>query len=242
MYVMRKCLEPRPVVAAAIVLAVLCSGLTAPAAGVVLTGRVLQGQTGKPLAGARVFSTQTGEETVTDSLGLYWLETTARGRCVVRADGGDSLMEAGFMIPDTGDVFEWDFRLLRPVITFLDDGPFRQAQHDSSRAARREPESPSRIVRPIVTDSGWGSSVRSLDRRAHRALVLILEMSAQRDRELLRRSLDWTCNASRIIGASPYHINNLGWPEGRPRRVSQRDIRAFGWDYALDRVPGIVGR
>jgi hypothetical protein len=66
MYVMRKCLVPRLVLVAAVVL-VLCVMPASRASATALTGHVLDGEAGMLLAGAIVQGSKPGEVTVSDS-------------------------------------------------------------------------------------------------------------------------------------------------------------------------------
>ena len=75
------------------------------------------------------------------------------------------------------------------------------------------------------------------------AVQLMLEMDAQRQRGLLKYRLSWMAPTLYINGVHCYRITTRWWDAGVTRHgVSQRDIRAFGWDYALSRVPSIVIR
>jgi hypothetical protein len=77
------------------------------------------------------------------------------------------------------------------------------------------------------------------------AIKLIIEMDAQRRRKELRRlfgarELVTTCGG---VGIDPFWAN-FWWMYCQEdiRPVLARDIRDFGWDRTLDRVPGVVIR
>jgi len=78
------------------------------------------------------------------------------------------------------------------------------------------------------------------------AVKLAIEMDAQRRREELKRlfapRLRWVSYPG--PGIDPFW-RNFWWmyyDQEDIRPVFARDIRAFGWDRALERVPGVVVR
>jgi hypothetical protein len=108
MYVMRKCLEPRLRAATAIVFA-LCVMLTTPASAILLTGRVLEGRTGRPIRDTRL-STDSLNTTLSDSVGRYVLDAPAHDHYVeVEASGMYTLWKA---VPPCGDSAICNFSLL----------------------------------------------------------------------------------------------------------------------------------
>jgi len=72
------------------------------------------------------------------------------------------------------------------------------------------------------------------------ALKLIFEMDAQRRREELRRLV---APPGYVTYSTPSRVNLFWWKwDGQEDTypVFARDIRDFGWDRALERVPGVV--
>jgi hypothetical protein len=93
-----------------------------------------------------------------------------------------------------------------------------------------------------ITDRDFAESPL-LHKVAAAAASLTLEMDAQRQRELLKHRVSWMGPMLYINEVDAWRLGGRWQAGGLPsHRVSQRDIRAFGWEQALGRVPGVVIR
>jgi len=106
---MNRSFKPASALKATRVLAVLCAGMVASAVGVVLTGRVLDGKTGKPVPNATV-SADSVTATLSDSKGHYALDVPAHAH-YVRAEAV-GMYTAWKTVPPSGDSAICDFGLL----------------------------------------------------------------------------------------------------------------------------------
>jgi hypothetical protein len=119
-------------VVAAVILAALCVVLISPAAGVSLTGRVIDAASGTPIVGARVLTCETGETAMSDSSGAYRLTTHHRGSLVV-VSSGDTDIEV--RVHAQRDSLVHDFLLFHRAVSAWRDFLFPDAWEQIPRRA-----------------------------------------------------------------------------------------------------------
>ena len=214
---MNKSTKPGSAFKTAALLAALCGGLAAPAAGVVLTGRVLDGDTDRPICGAVVSVLGTSVTTLSDITGTYTLNVPV-GTYFVRITAPGMVPAHPLALFFRGDPVTLDLRLERGLSELTDRG---LCDYPQQEARRRDAELSAKL---------------DAQRLREQVSKRITWMAPAHE------SSTWILPARGDVVGSPPEDNGIWYHFSNYYALSRRDVGAHGLEHAIGQVPGVVIR